>query len=165
MRLFLGLVLFVTGAFPVLADAACESEFRRLMQQGNAGFPYAATIRTEFAGKVTEVSTTVVGAAHSMTLSDEHGLRSINKGNRIWMSTDKGKSWKLAHTLPKDTVDKASAMLTRQASIATDITCTDGTEVGGKKYRLVQGKFTTDKTNFPALQKFFMSQAPAKHGR
>jgi hypothetical protein len=156
MRILFGVLLAAAGALPAFADEMCEAEFRTLMRQDNAGFPYAAIIRTEFAGVVTEVPTIVANAEHSMTLNDEYGQRHITKGNQIWLSTDKGKSWKPFTTLPKDTVKKVEAMLARQAVGATEIACIDGVEQSGRNYRLVQGKFTTDNVKLPALQKFYV---------
>jgi hypothetical protein len=159
VRLLITFFLVAVGSSPAFAGEACDAEFGKLMRQENAGFPYAANIRTEFAGSVTEVPVVVLNAEHSMTLDDQFGQRYITKGNRIWSSTDKGASWKLAATLPEDTVTKSAAMLERQASKATDIVCTDSVGFGDQTFRLVQGNFLTDGTNLPAVQKFFTTGA------
>ncbi len=162
MRFFLFALVFVTCTASANANA-CKDRFVELLVNGNQKMgPVRIHITQEIVGGKTSLNYHHSdGDGNGMTeMIDPAGDPwSLFLGDKMYMSNDKGKSWKFLSSFDaeKSRADTKSA-LTKDAATSDEIACGDE-ELNGTSHEVVEGKYVSSAVSGASIhQKFWVNR-------
>ena len=145
---FAAVLLSALGAHSVLAET-CEEKFVRLLVDGNPDFgPMRLHIFSEIKGVQKSEGyhySKGDGSIDSMstTIEPENTPWSLFLGMKMWMSTDKGKSWNFVRELDAQSDPKAvKEALRKDAGTAANVACGEE-EIDGVAHEMVEGDYNS----------------------
>ena len=149
MKPFLATIaLILASAQPVLAES-CEEKFARLLVDGNPDFgPMRLHIFSEIKGvqksegyHYSRGDGSIDGM--STTVEPENTPWSLFLGTKMWMSTDKGKSWTFVRELDAQSDPKAvKEALRNDAKTVANVSC-GNEEIDGVMHDTVEGDYNS----------------------
>lgn len=140
----------VAAALMLLAPAAhadgCDALFLRLMVDGNADVPVVIEATQSFNGQpptVTRHSADETGDWLSEAIEPATLPWSMQRGDVMYMSNDRGETWSEVNRFTQAQRDAARDNLRQEAETRRDLSCTTDTR-DGVSYQLVEGRYTAN---------------------